>query len=93
MIAQYPQIESTGSIGSIILAILEVQVTGASGPGTITSETLPLARFEQVLARRRAAGCKSFRRIIVAATWTPKVCKTMAFEAVFGGFGLLIGIL
>ena len=35
IMAQYPKIESTGSIGSVVLAILEVQVCASSAGGKL----------------------------------------------------------
>ena len=54
--AQYPKIESIGSIGSIILAILEVQV------GTqFSSRAVPPPPFQHELGSRAGSGgCNGF---------------------------------
>ena len=60
--AQYPKIESIGSMGSIILAILEVQAS------LRRDKTLLLTLLRQVCRRRGRGGSESTRQRAAADT-------------------------
>ena len=54
---------------------------------------MPPNKDRQALKKAAVGGLGSGMNTRVGTTWTPKVCKIMAFEAVFGGFWLLFYIL